>query len=69
MTIAPGAVNTPMMQTVPDHIREQIEAGIPYPKRMVEPIEFAKLVEHIVENQALNGEVIRLDGASRLQPK
>lgn len=69
MTIAPGAVETPMIGLVPDDIRKNIEAGIPFPSRFAKPEEFAKLAIHIVENEMLNGEVIRLDGASRLAAK
>ncbi len=69
MTIAPGAVETPMMAGVKDDYREAIEAGIPFPSRMAKPEEFAKLVMHIIENEYLNGETIRLDGAARLAAK
>lgn len=69
MTIAPGAVATPMMAGVKDEYREAIEAGIPFPSRMAKPEEFAKLVLHIVDNEYLNGETIRLDGAARLAAK
>lgn len=69
MAIAPGAVDTAMMQQVPDDIRHAIESDIPYPKRFAKPEEFASLVLHIVNNEMLNGEIIRLDGASRLGPK
>jgi NAD(P)-dependent dehydrogenase (short-subunit alcohol dehydrogenase family) len=63
MTIAPGVFATPMMQGIPEKAREQLEAGVPYPKRLGNPDEFAKLVIHIIDNAYLNGEVIRLDGA------
>ena len=66
MTIAPGVFATPMMQSIPEKAREQLEAGVPYPKRMGAPNEFAKLVMHIIDNAYLNGEVIRLDGAIRM---
>ncbi len=66
MTIAPGVFATPMMQSIPEKAREQLEAGVPYPKRMGAPNEFAKLVTHIIDNAYLNGEVIRLDGAIRM---
>ncbi|WP_296191056.1 MULTISPECIES: SDR family NAD(P)-dependent oxidoreductase [unclassified Psychrobacter] len=66
MTIAPGVFATPMMQTIPEKAREQLEAGVPYPKRLGNPNEFAKLVTHIIDNAYLNGEVIRLDGAIRM---
>ena len=66
MTIAPGVFATPMMQSIPEKAREQLEAGVPYPKRLGAPDEFAKLVTHIIDNAYLNGEVIRLDGAIRM---
>lgn len=66
MTIAPGVFATPMMDTIPEKAREQLEAGVPYPKRLGNPTEFAKLVTHIIDNAYLNGEVIRLDGAIRM---
>jgi NAD(P)-dependent dehydrogenase (short-subunit alcohol dehydrogenase family) len=66
MTIAPGVFATPMMDTIPEKAREQLEAGVPYPKRLGDPNEFAKLVTHIIDNAYLNGEVIRLDGAIRM---
>ena len=66
MTIAPGVFATPMMDSIPDKAREQLEAGVPYPKRLGAPNEFAKLVTHIIDNAYLNGEVIRLDGAIRM---
>lgn len=66
MTIAPGVFATPMMDSIPEKAREQLEAGVPYPKRLGEPSEFAKLVTHIIDNSYLNGEVIRLDGAIRM---
>ncbi len=66
MTIAPGVFATPMMDTIPEKAREQLEAAVPYPKRLGNPNEFAKLVMHIIDNSYLNGEVIRLDGAIRM---
>lgn len=66
MTIAPGVFATPMMQSIPEKAREQLEVGVPYPKRLGNPAEFAKLVTHIIDNAYLNGEVIRLDGAIRM---
>ncbi|GAF55994.1 3-hydroxyacyl-CoA dehydrogenase [Psychrobacter sp. JCM 18901] len=66
MTIAPGVFATPMMDSIPEKAREQLEAGVPYPKRLGDPNEFAKLVTHIIDNAYLNGEVIRLDGAIRM---
>ncbi|MGE6327052.1 SDR family NAD(P)-dependent oxidoreductase [Psychrobacter pacificensis] len=66
MTIAPGVFATPMMESIPEKARVQLEAGVPYPKRLGAPNEFAKLVTHIIDNAYLNGEVIRLDGAIRM---
>ena len=66
MTIAPGVFATPMMQSLPEKAREQLEAAVPYPKRLGNPNEFARLVMHIIDNAYLNGEVIRLDGAIRM---
>lgn len=69
MTIAPGVFMTPMVSGMPDHVKEALAANVPFPSRLGEPQEFAKTVEHIVENTYLNGSVIRLDGAIRLEPK
>jgi NAD(P)-dependent dehydrogenase (short-subunit alcohol dehydrogenase family) len=66
MTIAPGVCGTPMMSGIPDEAREQLEAGVPFPKRLGKPEEFASLAAHIIENTYLNGEVIRMDGAIRM---
>ena len=66
MTIAPGVFATPMMASIPEKAREQLESVVPYPKRLGNPNEFAKLVLHIIDNAYLNGEVIRLDGAIRM---
>ncbi|MBH0086474.1 SDR family NAD(P)-dependent oxidoreductase [Psychrobacter sp. SCQQ22] len=66
MTIAPGVFATPMMDSIPEKAREELEAGVPYPKRLGAPNEFAKLAVHIIDNAYLNGEVIRLDGAIRM---
>lgn len=66
MTIAPGVCGTPMMQGIPEEARQQLEAGVPFPKRLGKPEEFASLVAHIIENTYLNGEVIRMDGAIRM---
>lgn len=67
MAIAPGTFETQMMAQVPDEIREKLCAEIPFPKRFGDADEFAKLVEHINDNQMLNGTVIRLDAAQRLR--
>ncbi len=69
MTIAPGTFDTPMMAGLPEAARESLGAQVPHPSRLGRPEEYAALVRHIVENPMLNGEVIRLDGAIRMQPK
>jgi NAD(P)-dependent dehydrogenase (short-subunit alcohol dehydrogenase family) len=68
-TIAPGPHDTPMLALLRDDIRESLEAQVPFPKRLGQPEDFAGLVVHIVENEYLNGEVIRLDGALRMGPR
>jgi NAD(P)-dependent dehydrogenase (short-subunit alcohol dehydrogenase family) len=67
MAIAPGSFETAMIADVPDEIREQLCATVPFPSRFGKAEEFAQLVQQINENQMLNGSVIRLDGAARLQ--
>jgi NAD(P)-dependent dehydrogenase (short-subunit alcohol dehydrogenase family) len=69
MTIAPGLVDTPMLAGVEESFREQLAAGIPFPQRLGKPDEYAQLVAMIVEHDYLNGEVIRFDGALRMQPR
>ena len=69
MTIMPGLFNTPMFDTVPEDFRKTLEAGVPFPSRLGRAEEYAKLVRAIVDNDMLNGEAIRLDGALRMQPK
>ena len=66
MTIAPGIFLTPMLQGLDEKVQEALGKMVPFPKRLGEPSEFAALVQHIVENSMLNGEVIRLDGALRM---
>lgn len=68
-TIAPGLIATPMLTSMPDEVQANLIATAIYPKRLGQPEEFAALAKHIVENQLINGEVIRLDGAIRLQPR
>jgi NAD(P)-dependent dehydrogenase (short-subunit alcohol dehydrogenase family) len=68
-TIAPGTIATPPMLMVPEAMRETFASNVPFPKRLGEPQEYAALAQHIVENSYLNGEVIRLDGAVRFQPR
>jgi NAD(P)-dependent dehydrogenase (short-subunit alcohol dehydrogenase family) len=69
MTIAPGIFGTPMLFTMPQAVQDALAAGVPFPSRLGTPTDYAKLVRHIIENDMLNGEVIRLDGAIRLAPK
>ena len=69
VSIAPGVFETPMMQQVPDKSRASLNAQIPFPSRFGRPDEFASLVEHIIDNPMLNGEVIRLDGGLRMGPR
>lgn len=69
MTIAPGLVDTPMFDKIPPEARAALASNVPFPKRLAHPSEYAKLAAHIIENEMLNGEVIRLDGALRMQPK
>jgi NAD(P)-dependent dehydrogenase (short-subunit alcohol dehydrogenase family) len=69
MTIAPGIFETPMMAGLPQAAQDSLAAQVPHPSRLGKPSEYAALVRHIVENPMLNGEVIRLDGAIRMQPK
>ncbi len=66
MTVAPGIFRTPMLEGLPENVKEALGKMVPFPKRLGEPSEFAALVQHIVENPMLNGEVIRLDGAIRM---
>lgn len=69
MTIAPGIFETPMMAGMAPEVQEALGKMVPFPPRLGRPVEFAALVAQIVENPYLNGEVIRLDGAIRMQPK
>jgi NAD(P)-dependent dehydrogenase (short-subunit alcohol dehydrogenase family) len=69
MTIAPGLFETPMLLGMPQDVQDALGAMVPFPPRLGKPAEYAMLVRQIVENPMLNGEVIRLDGAIRMQPK
>ncbi|RMG58273.1 MAG: 3-hydroxyacyl-CoA dehydrogenase [Deltaproteobacteria bacterium] len=69
VTIAPGIFDTPMLAGLGEKVRNALAAAVPFPKRLGRPEEYAFLVKHIIENQMLNGEVIRLDGAIRLTPR
>jgi NAD(P)-dependent dehydrogenase (short-subunit alcohol dehydrogenase family) len=69
MTIAPGIFGTPMVFGMPQAVQDALASAVPFPSRLGTPNDYAKLVKHILENDMLNGEVIRLDGAIRLAPK
>ena len=69
MTIAPGIIDTPMLAGVEESFRDELAKGIPFPQRLGRPDEYAQLVAMIVEHDYLNGEVIRFDGALRMQPR
>jgi NAD(P)-dependent dehydrogenase (short-subunit alcohol dehydrogenase family) len=69
VTIMPGLFHTPMFESVPEDFRQALEASVPFPSRLGRPEEYAGLVRAIVDNDMLNGEAIRLDGALRMQPK
>jgi NAD(P)-dependent dehydrogenase (short-subunit alcohol dehydrogenase family) len=69
MTIAPGIFGTPMLFGMPQEVQDALAASVPFPSRLGTPADYAKLVRHILENDMLNGEVIRLDGAIRLAPR
>lgn len=69
MTIAPGIFDTPMMAGLPEEARIALGKMVPFPPRMGKPLEYARLVQHIIENPMLNGECIRLDGSIRMAPR
>jgi 3-hydroxyacyl-CoA dehydrogenase / 3-hydroxy-2-methylbutyryl-CoA dehydrogenase len=69
MTIAPGLFDTQLLAALPEEARQRLGETVPFPHRLGQPHEFAQLACHIVENEMLNGEVIRLDGALRMAPK
>ena len=68
-TIAPGIFETPMLMGMPDEVRESLGKMVPFPSRLGRAPEYAQLARQIVENEMLNGETIRLDGAIRMAPK
>jgi 3-hydroxyacyl-CoA dehydrogenase / 3-hydroxy-2-methylbutyryl-CoA dehydrogenase len=68
-TIAPGTFDTPLLAALPEDAREALGQAVPFPRRLGRPDEFAALAAHIIENEMLNGEVIRLDGALRMPPR
>ena len=69
MTIAPGTFDTPLLAALPEAARASLAQQVPFPPRLGRPDEYTALVRHIFENEMLNGEVIRLDGAIRMAPK
>ncbi len=69
LAIAPGLFGTPMLLGMPQNVQDSLAASVPFPTRFGTPEEYAKLAMHIIDNTMLNGEVIRLDGAIRMQPK
>ena len=69
VTIAPGIFGTPMLFAMPQEVQDALAASVPFPSRLGTPADYAKLVRHVLENEMLNGEVIRLDGAIRLAPR
>jgi NAD(P)-dependent dehydrogenase (short-subunit alcohol dehydrogenase family) len=69
LTIAPGVMDTPLLGLLPDEGRQALAAGVPFPKRLGTPDDFAALVVHLCKNRYLNAEVIRLDGGLRMQPR
>jgi len=69
VTIAPGLFDTPLLAGLPEEARKSLGAQVPFPSRLGDPAEYAALAKHIIENEMLNGEVIRLDGALRMAPK
>jgi NAD(P)-dependent dehydrogenase (short-subunit alcohol dehydrogenase family) len=69
VTIAPGIFDTPLLGALPEAARQSLGQQVPFPKRLGRPQEYAVLVQHIIENNMLNGETIRLDGAIRMAPK
>lgn len=69
VAIAPGIFDTPMMAGLPEAARESLGKQVPFPPRLGKPEEFAALARHVIQNEMLNGEVIRLDGAIRMAPR
>ena len=69
LSIAPGLVETPMMAGVSEEQRAALAQSIPFPQRLAEPAEIARLAQHLIENVMMNGEVVRIDGALRTAPK
>jgi NAD(P)-dependent dehydrogenase (short-subunit alcohol dehydrogenase family) len=68
-TIAPGTFDTPLLNRLPDDVKDSLAKSVPHPSRLGQPDEYGKLAVHVVENAMLNGETIRLDGAIRMAPR
>ena len=68
VTIAPGLFKTPLLAGLPEKVQDELAATVPNPRRLGDPDEFAHLVETVIDNRMLNGEVIRIDGALRMAP-
>src|SRR5690348_7193731 len=69
LSVAPGLVATPMLTGLPQEMQDALAQSVPFPQRLADPAEVARLVQHMIENVMLNGEVVRLDGALRMAPK
>ena len=69
VTIAPGLFDTPLLAGLPEPVKQVLGSSVPFPSRLGQPSEYAALAKHIIENEMLNGEVIRLDGALRMPPR
>lgn len=69
VTIAPGTFDTPILARLPENVRESLAKAVPNPSRLGQPKEFASLAAHLIENQMMNGETVRLDGAIRMPPR
>jgi len=68
VTIAPGLFDTPLLATLPEKVRQFLASTIPFPSKLADPVAYAHMAQSVVENPMINGEVIRLDGALRMQP-
>jgi len=69
LAIAPGLFATPMLLGMPSEVQDSLAATLPFPKRFGDPVEFAALVRHMIDNPVMNGEIVRLDNALRMQPR
>ncbi|MCK5496116.1 MAG: SDR family oxidoreductase, partial [Hyphomicrobiaceae bacterium] len=69
LAIAPGLFGTPLLLNMPQEVQDNLTATLPFPKRFGKPEEFAALVLHMAGNPVMNGEVVRLDNALRMQPR